>query len=75
MEAIFIEAEDMGNRYAYDAEQVLIVHLQNDILVENVHSDLDIETYLDRFQNDAKQVELISLGEFNERLDDMLLHY
>ncbi|EGL19111.1 MULTISPECIES: hypothetical protein [Paenibacillus] len=65
----------MNNNLTADAERVLIVYLNNDIVVENVPGEVDVDSYLDEQDYDARQVELISMGEFNERLDQMLLHY
>ncbi|GKS11415.1 hypothetical protein ACWGPW_22970 [Paenibacillus chitinolyticus] len=65
----------MNNNLTADAERVLIVYLNNDIVVENVPGEVDVDSYLDEQDYDARQVELISMGEFNERLDQMLLQY
>ncbi|MCY9592776.1 hypothetical protein ACFVVQ_02850 [Paenibacillus chitinolyticus] len=65
----------MNNNFTADAERVLIVYLNNDIVVENVPGEVDVDSYLDEQDYDARQVELISMGEFNERLDQMLLQY
>ncbi|MFS0838192.1 hypothetical protein [Paenibacillus sp. UNC499MF] len=65
----------MNNNLTADAERVLIVYLNNDIVVENVPGEVDVDSYLDEQDYDARQVELISMGEFNDRLDQMLLQY